>query len=163
MDQRMLEARITALEKQVAFLLRINGLDLSGMRQAKDEDLLKLYQDAAQLTAVIHKGVDLEVIERWSEFFIQLTELEFVRLQKVIDFDHPWEPFFLLCVKMLTQVRQDPKIGESLRLQNLYALLNKGRKNLRDSAVVMCQKYSASVSTQAKVLLKNEDLLAYLV
>ena len=43
---RLLDARIDGLEKQVAFLLRVNGLDLSHFRTVKDDELLGLYQDA---------------------------------------------------------------------------------------------------------------------
>jgi hypothetical protein len=157
---RLLDARMDGLEKQVAFLLRVNGLDLSHFRTVKDDELLGLYQDAVQLVAVVPKGMALEVIERWAEFFIQLSEYEFTRLQPIVSFDHTWEPFFLLCTKMMTQVRHDPKLPDSLRIQQLYALLDKGRKNLRDAAVIMCRKYPGTLTKRGMVMIKDGDLLA---
>ena len=159
---RILEARVSALEKQMAFLLKVNGLDLSGMRRADDETLLTLYQDAVQLVAVIHKGIALEIVERWAEFFLQLSEYEFTRLQPIVEFDHTWEPFYLLCTKLMTQVRQHKQLPESVRIQQLYAILDKGRSNLRDSAILMCRKYPKSLTARGRTLLKNDDLLAYL-
>lgn len=157
---RLLDARIDGLEKQVAFLLRVNGLDLSHFRTVKDDALLQLYQDAVQLVAVVQRGMALEVIDRWAEFFVQLSEYEFTRLQPIVSFDHTWEPFFLLCTKMMTQVRQDPKMPESTRIQQLYALLDKGRKNLRDAAVIMCRKYPGTLTKRGMVMIKDNDILA---
>jgi len=157
---RLLDARVANLEKQVAFLLRINGLDLSAFRTASDEDLLKIYQDAVRLLSVINRSVDLEVIERWSEYFIQFSEYEFTRLQPIVSFDHTWEPFFLLCTKMMTQVRNDKRLAENTSIQQLYAVLEKGRKNLRDSAVTMCRKYPNTLTAKGKVIIRDNDLLA---
>ena len=159
-NTRLLDARIDGLEKQVAFLLRVNGLDLSHFRSVKDDALLQLYQDAVQLVAVVQRGIALELIDRWAEYFIQLSEYEFTRLQPIVSFDHTWEPFFLLCTKMMTQVRQDPKMPESTRIQQLYALLDKGRKNLRDAAVIMCRKYPGTLTKRGMVMIKDNDLLA---
>ena len=159
-NTRLLDARIDGLEKQVAFLLRVNGLDLSHFRSVKDDALLQLYQDAVQLVAVVQRGIALELIDRWAEYFIQLSEYEFTRLQPIVSFDHTWEPFFLLCTKMMTQVRHDPKMPESTRIQQLYALLDKGRKNLRDAAVIMCRKYPGTLTKRGMVMIKDGDLLA---
>lgn len=156
----LMEAQIKNLERQVEFLLRINGLDLAGLRTASDDDLLKLYQDAAQLLAVIQRGIDLEIIERWSEYFLQLSEMELIRLQPIVSFDHTWEPFFLLCVKMMTQVRQNKLLPEKIRIQQLYALLDRGRKNLREAAVVMCRKFPGTLTTKGRTILKDAELLA---
>lgn len=159
-QRRLMDARIANLEKQVTFLIRVNGLDLSAFRTASDEDLLEIYQNAVQLLALIGRGVDLEVIEKWSDYFIQFSEYEFTRLQAIVSFDHTWEPFFLLCTKMMTQVRHDKRMGENSSIQQLYALLDKGRRNLRDSAVVMCRKYPDTMTAKGRVILKDNDLLA---
>ena len=159
---RLLDAKVSNLEKQIEFLLRVNGLDLSKMRNATDEELLGLYQDAAHLLAIVNKGLDLGIVERWSEFFLQLSEYEFTRLQPIVSYEHPWEPFFELCAKMMTHVRQHKQLGESTRIQRLYALLDKGRRNIRDAAVVMCQKYPETLPLKARTLIGDDDITAHL-
>lgn len=158
-EQKLLEARISVLEKQVLFLLKINGLDLSELRNYTDEQLLRLYQDAVHMLALVTKKLDLEIIERWSEYFIQLTEHEMIRLQDLVNFDHTWEPFYILCTKMMTQLRQSKEVTESIRVQQLWAVLNKGKKNLRDAAVIICQKYAYKVTPQARAILQEEHIL----
>jgi hypothetical protein len=158
--RRLTDARIANLEKQVAFLIRVNGLDLSSFRTASDEELLKIYQNAVHMLSVIGRGVDLEIIEKWSDYFLQFSEYEFTRLQAIVSFDHTWEPFFLLCTKMMTQVRHDKRLGENVSIQQLYALLDKGRRNIRDSAVVMCRKYPDTMTAKGRIILKDNDLLA---
>jgi len=157
-EQDLLQARVDQLEKQVSFLLRINGLDLSALRTVPDEQLLKLYQDAVQLLGLLQRQIPPEVIERWAELFLQLSEYEMVRLQGVIDYKHTWEPFYHLCIKLMTNVRQHPKMGEDLGLLQLYALLDKGRRNLRGIAVIMCKKYPEDLPMKARVILKGDEL-----
>jgi hypothetical protein len=156
---RLLDARVANLEKQITFLLRVQGLDLSAFRTSTDAELLKVYQNAVHLLSVINKGVDLEIVERWSEYFIQLSEYEFTRLQPIVSFDHTWEPFFLLCTKMMTQVRSDSRLAENASIQQLYAVLDKGRKNLRDAAVTMCHKYPSTLTAKGKILLRDSSIL----
>lgn len=162
-DQATLESKVAILEKQVAFLLRVNGVELSKMREASDADLLALYQDAVHMVSVVSRPLALEVIERWAEYFLQISEYELARIRHVVKFDHTWEPFYLLCIKMMTQVRHGAEVLESIRVQQLYALLEKGRKNLRDSAIMMSRKYSDTLSPQGQALLRDGDLLGHIV
>ena len=157
-SERVLEARVASLERQVEFLLRINGLDLSGLRDLDDEKLLSLYQDAAHLLAIPPKGFDMEVVERWAEIFLQLSEYEYTRLQSIVDYDHTWEPFYVLCTKLCTRVRTSKLVSTDYQVQQLYAVLNKGLKNIRDVAVVMVRKYPKGISGRTKVLLRGDDL-----
>lgn len=160
-ELRKLESKVAVLEKQVAFLLQVNGFHLSEMRKIADQDLLRLYQDAVQLISVI-KGTALEIIERWAEIFLQLSEVEMTRLQPIIGFDHTWEPFYLLCTKMMTKVRQSKEIGSSIRVQQLFALLEKGRQNLRECGVVMCHRFRDTLTETGKALIKFGDVMEYL-
>lgn len=154
----LLEARIAVLERQMGFLLRINGLDLSALREVPDEELLKYYQDAVQLLGLRANQIPPEAAERWAELFCQLSEVELVRLQQLVDYDHTWEPFYHLCIRMMTSVRQNKKLAEDLTLQHLYAFLEKGRRNVRDAAVIMIQKYPDTLPRKAKILLREDDL-----
>lgn len=157
-QQRLLEARISVLERQVQFLLRINGIDLSALRNVTDEQLLKYYQDVVQLLGLSRKQYPPEVIERWAQFFCQISELETARLQNMVDYAHTWEPFYHLCVRMMTTVRQNKGFATDMGLQHLYGLLDRSRKNLREIAIMMVKKYPETLPPKAKILLKDENI-----
>ena len=161
-EQRELESRVAVLEKQVAFLLRVNGFHLSEMRKAPDEALLRLYQDAVHVVSVVRKGIALEVVEHWAEIFLQLSEVEMVRLQPIIGFDHTWEPFYLLCTKLLTQVRDSKEINTSVQVQQLFSLLEKGRQSLQACGVMMCHKFQHSLTDTGRALIRDGDLMCLL-
>jgi hypothetical protein len=155
---RRLEAKIEDLEAQVRFLMQINGIDLSALRTAPDEVILGLYRDAVQLLGLPGRTFDPEVVKRWSELFIQLSEYELIRIQGMVDYDHTWEPFLQLCIRMMTSVRQHEDMATSIGMQHLYALLDRGRKNLRDAAVVMIKRFPDGLTKEAKILLQDDDL-----
>jgi len=156
---RQLESKVAVLEKQVTFLLKVNGFHLSEMRKISDENLLRLYQDAVHLVAVVRKGIALEVVERWAEIFLQLSEVEMVRLQPIIGFDHTWEPFYLLCTKMLTQVRESKEVKTQVRVQQLFALLEKGRQGLQSCGVMMCHRFQDTLTDTGRTLIEVGDLI----
>jgi hypothetical protein len=160
MDQELalLQARVGKLEKQVEFLLRINGLDLSPLRSVSNEELLKYYRDAVQLLGLTPSQLPPEAIERWAELFLQLSEYEMVRLQGIVDYNHTWEPFYHLAIKMMTSIRQHKDLGSDIGLQHLYATLEKGRRMVRDVAVIMCKRYPDDLPEKAKILLKDGEL-----
>lgn len=155
---KRLEAKIDDLEAQVRFLMQINGVDLSALRTAPDEVLLKLYRDAVQLLGLAQQIYDPEVVKKWADIFLQLSEYELVRVQEMVDYTHTWEPFYQLVVRMMTSVRQHDEFAGSVGLQHLYALLERGRKNLRDSAIIMIKRFPEDLSYEGKVLLQDDDL-----
>ena len=157
-EMDLLQARVDQLEKQVTFLLRINGLDLSALRSVSDDVLLKYYQDAVQLLGLIPQQMPPEAIERWAELFLQLSEYEVVRLQGIVDYKHTWEPFYHLCIKLMTAIRQHPQLAEDVRLHHLYVLLDKGRRNMKGVAVIMCRRHPEDLPPKAKVILKDDEL-----
>lgn len=155
-ETKLLEARIGVLESQVKFLLQLNGVELSALREAPDQLLLTHYQDAAQLIGLPASKVANEVIERWGELFIQLSELEFTRLQGLVEYDHTWEPFYDLCLRFQTQLRQRKEFQVDPLSRELYALLDRGRRNLRAAAVIMLQKNPQTLPFRARVLLQPD-------
>lgn len=156
--ERLLESRVSVLERQVQFLLRVNGIDPSALRDAPNKALLKYYRDVVQLLGLRRKQYPPEVVERWAQFFCQLSEFEITRLQGLVDYEHTWEPFYHLCVKMMTAVRQRKDFTTDLGVQHLYGLLDKARKNLREIAVITIKKYPGKLPPKVKVLLKEENL-----
>lgn len=157
-ELNLLQARVDQLEKQVTFLLRINGLDLSALRDVQDEILLKYYRDAVQLLGLAPRQLPPEAMERWAELFLQLSEYEMVRLQGLVDHKHTWEPFYHLNIKLMTTIRHHSDLGKNVGLGNLYVLLERGHRNIRDIAVLMCKRYPDDLSVKAKVLLKDGEL-----
>lgn len=161
-EKRLMGARISKLESQVAFLMRINGLDLSALRSISDAELLKHYQDATQLLALPPGHIPPEVAQRWSEIFLQFSEYELIRLQDIVGYEHTWEPIYLLCLRMMTVVRQHKDLPSDVGLQQLYAILDRGRQNIRDAAIVMIKRHPEGLPPRTKMLLKGDDLSNYL-
>jgi hypothetical protein len=155
-------ARLAVLEKQVEFLLKLNGLNLSRFKDADDEELLRVYRDTVQMLGVSDERIPLEHIEQWSEVFLQISEVEVVRLQPIVEIMHTWEPFYLLCQRMMTHVRTHPKLDISLRTQQLYATLDKGIRGLRAIGAIMLKKHPEGLSRKGTVLLHGSDLRPYL-
>lgn len=150
-----LEAQVSSLERLVQFLMQVNGLDMSALRRATDQELLAYYQDAALLLAVPPTEIDPEVMKRWAEIYIQLSEYELTRVKHLVEYDHPWQPFFQGCLRMMTAVRQTKGFTTTLDLQTLYGVLDRGRRNLREAAVVMIQNASSEPPPMIKTLLKE--------
>jgi len=146
------------MEAQIAFLLRISGLDVSKLRNSTDEELLSTYQSAVQLLGLPYRELELEAILQWSELFLQLSEYEMLRLKGIVDYTHTWEPFYQLCIRMMTVVRQHPQLPVEAKIQQLFAVLERGRSNIRDSAVIMCQKFPEDLSKRSKLLLQDDNI-----
>ena len=161
-DFEELTATVRNLQKQVDFLLKITGLDLSSLRGASEEELIGYYRDAVQLLAVQEKHLTPELMELWAKGFCQFTEYEFLRLQKAVEYAHTWEPFYTLCVRMMTSLRHHKDFTASTDLKFLYSFLSKGLQNLRDSAIIMIRQNPEKLSKKARVLLKEDELEALL-
>ena len=157
LQQRLtrLEAQVSSLERLVQFLSQVSGLDLSALRRAETADLLALYQDAVMLLAIPGNQFDEEIFHRWSEVFLQISEFELTKLKEVVKYDHTWQPFYQLCSRMMTTIRQKKDFLTTLTLQHLYAVLDKGRKNMRDAALIMIQNASSEPPPMAKTLLQE--------
>lgn len=158
-EEHLMEARVSVLEKHVSFLLKVHGLDLSAYRNADNDTLLSLYRDAVQLLSFEPKDIPSEVIKRWAEIFMQLSEYELTRIREVVDYEHTWEPFYQLCIKMMTAIRHHPRLPKDMALQHLYALLDRDRRNLRDSAIMMIKNSNSELPTHIKVLLRGNDIV----
>jgi hypothetical protein len=165
MDQqafRELNAKVSDLERQVKFLMQLNGLDLSALRTAPDEELLKYYQDCVQLLGIPPTKYPEQVIGVWAEKLALLSELELTRLQEIVDYEHTWEPFYTLAIRMLTGLRQHKEFGKDPIMQQTYAFLDRSRRNLKEIAVLMIEKYPESLSEKSQALLSADSPENYL-
>jgi len=158
----LLVARVSVLEQQVEFLLRLNGLNVSRFRSASDDELLNVYRDTVQLLGLSDRRFELETIEQWSDIFLQISEIEVVRLQPIVEVVHTWEPFYLMCLHMMGQVRVHPKMDSSIRTQQLYAALDKGLRGLRAVGVLTLKKNPHDLPAKANVLIDPDNLRKYL-
>jgi len=156
-----LAIQVRILEKQVAFLLKINGLDLSALRNAPDTELLMWYRNAVTLLGT-SKTIPPEMISPWAEIFLQLSEMELHRIADLVEYRHTWEPFYQVAVKCMTHVRQHADFSRDLHLQQLYAVLDKGKRNIRDAAVIILTEHPKGLPPRAKALLRSDDVLRHL-
>lgn len=161
-DFRELRAKVSDLERQVKWLMQINGLDLSALRTAPDETLLKYYQDCVQLLGIPPTKYPEQVVGVWSENLALLSELELTRLQEIVGYEHTWEPFYTLTLRILTGLRQNKAFGKDPSMQQTYAFVDRSRRNLREIAVLMIEKYPDSLSEKAQALLNSDDPKNYL-
>jgi|WetSurSiteA1Bulk_404760.scaffolds.fasta_scaffold05869_3 hypothetical protein len=150
-----LESQVSSLERLVQFLMQVNGLDMSALRQASEQDLLQHYQDATFLLAVPPSEIDTEVMKRWAELYIQITEYELTRLKHLVEYDHTWQPFFQGCIRMMTALRQMKEFSTNLDLQSIYGVLDRGRRNLREAAIILIQNAVSEPPPIAQILLKD--------
>lgn len=150
-----LEAQVSSLERLVQFLMQINGLDLSGLRRASDQELLVYYQDAVLLLGVPPAQIDVEVMKRWAEIYIQLSEYELTRVKLLVEYDHTWQPFYQGCLRMMTAVRQSKDFLANVDLQTVYGVLDRGRRNLRETAIIMIQNAATTPPPIVETLLKE--------
>jgi hypothetical protein len=155
-ENKLLRARISALEKTVQFLLRLNGMDLSELRNASDGDLHEHYIDAVRTLKGDHPK--MEKATYWADLFVKISEYELLRLRDITGYPHTWEPFYLLCVKYMTFVRKHPRLGKEPPLLRLYALLEKGRASLRDSAIIMLRLSEDKLGPRTRILIKDDEL-----
>jgi hypothetical protein len=153
--ERLLEARVATLEAQIKFLLRLNGMDTSALREASDGDLLKCYQEAVGLLGIPHQKLPIETMERWVELFLQLSEVELVRIQGLVGYEYPWEPFYQLCTHFQTALRRSKRFTRDPGMKGLYGVLERARRNLRDGAVVMARKRPHNYPPKVKALLSG--------
>lgn len=131
-----LKHRLHSIETKLDFLMHVNGLDVSQLRDAPTEELLVLYDSVCDALQLDVANTRCREMVRWSGIFLQFTELEFDRLIDPTLDPQPWKPFHKLCVKLSKNLLRRPKFGNSCPMQQTYRLLDKARKHLAQAALV---------------------------
>ena len=140
---RVLMWKMGMLEKRLDFLMRVNDLDVSALRDAPIETLLSAHEQATQTLDNGDTNPPREVMEQWAHVFLQFTECEYGRLADAAVDAHPWKPFSLLCHILMGNLRKKFRFQSSVQQQQTYRLLEKARKNIAQSALAFEELFSA--------------------
>lgn len=133
---RTVKIRLSSIENKLDFLMRVSGLDVSPLRDAKIDVLLEAYSEVwgfLQLNSHVIPHTDMP---KWAGIFLQFTEVEYERLVNPTMDLQPWKPFHQLCVHLMNTLRQKKGFGSHRGMQETYRLLDKSRKQISQSALV---------------------------
>jgi hypothetical protein len=133
---KAIKLRLHSMESKLNFLMRINGLDVSALRDAKTPVLVGAYDEVEEFLDLNSHEVPREQMEEWAKLFLQFTELEYQRLIGPTMNDQPWKPFHFLCAHLMRTLRRKKGFGANEKMQQTYRLLDKARKHIAQSAMV---------------------------
>lgn len=128
-----MRVRIQSLERRVNFLLEINGMDVSILREASDQDLLTLYDKIRLLDADTLYNIRPKDARQLASVFLQFTEIEFYRLRELTGNDTPWTCIHDCCLQLMQQIHDHPEFRSSDLLAEIYRILDKARRQLNAS------------------------------
>lgn len=140
---RTIKLRLFSIEHKLDFLMHVNGLDVSALRDAKISVLLTAYDEVCEFLEVAAYNVPREQMDEWAGVFLQFTELEYERLVGPTMDDQPWKPFSQLCRHFMNTLRRRKGFGSHPKMQQTYRLLDKARKQIAQSALVFEESRSA--------------------
>lgn len=131
-----IDTRLRIMDNHLKFLMRVNDLDISVLRDAPISVLLKPYDEACDLLEEGAEKLRLPRIYSWAEVFLQFTELEFDRLVGPAMDDQPWKIFQRFCLLLMSLLRRRTGFEGDPQMQQTYRMLDKARKHLARSALV---------------------------
>jgi excisionase family DNA binding protein len=157
------KVRLSSLEKKIDFLLHVNDLEIGDLRDTKIETLFDIYKETRKYVDEGIFDLTMNQIDSWSWVFLQLSEIEFSRLAGPAQDPQPWRPFHRLCIALMQNLRSKPEFAESIRMQDAYRLLEKGRRNLSRGIVVFIESglrfNSPSMERLSEFLTTSDDSL----
>lgn len=134
---KIIRMRLHSMDDKLDFLMRVSGLDVSTLRDAKTESLLAVYDEVCDfLDGVNLQQVPHTQMESWAGVFLQFTEIEFERLVGPTVDMQPWRPFHVLCTGLMSSIRRKKGFATHHKMQQIYRLLDKARKQISNSALV---------------------------
>jgi excisionase family DNA binding protein len=133
---KTIKLRLHSIEHKLDFLMRVNGLDVSALRDAKTEVLLSAYDEVCEFLQVDSFNISWDQMQEWAKIFLQFTELEYERLVGPTMDAQPWKPFQLLCRHLMESLRRKKGFGSHPQMQQTYRLLDKARRHIAQSALV---------------------------
>lgn len=133
---RTVKIRLSSIEHKLDFLMRVNGLDVSALRDAKIDVLLAAYDEVCEFLQLSPHGIPYTDMAKWAGLFLEFTELEYERLVNPTMDMQPWKPFHLLCRHLMNTLRQKKGFSTHRGMQETYRLLDKARKQIAQSALV---------------------------
>lgn len=155
-----LEQRVKRLEAALDLLYRANNMASVRLQPLDDQTLTALYTNVIKIGQ--SEEWPAEVILSCCEVFLQLTEDECERLERLMDDAAPWRPFYALCLKQLRYLAEHPDLHTKSELQRARDLLDRGRDNLRRTVVTLTElKGLKGLSFDMVGKLAATDLMAF--
>jgi hypothetical protein len=139
---KTIRIKLGIIEKRLNFLMEVNGLNVSELRDVSDKDLVKLYDEACDFLDVPMESINLKQIESWAKIFYQISELELVRMIGPCSDIEPWKPFYNLCIRMMSALYNSGDFSADAKLQEIYQLLERSRRNIVQAAVIFDENFS---------------------
>ena len=133
---RTVKIRLRTIEHKLDFLMHVNGLDVSTLRDAKISVLLSAYDEVCEFLQLNSHTVPYTDMPKWAGIFLQFSEIEYERLVGPTMDMQPWKPFHQLCIHFMNTLRQKKGFATHRGMQETYRLLDKARKQISQSALV---------------------------
>jgi len=133
---KTVKIRLHSIDSKLDFLMRVNGLDVSSLRDAKIEVLLSAYDEICEFLQMNVYNIPREQMEEWAKVFLQFTELEYERLVGPTMDSQPWKPVHQLCSHFMNALRRKKGFATHPKMQQTYRLLDKARKQISQAALV---------------------------
>jgi hypothetical protein len=152
---KTIKLRLHSIEHKLDFLMHVNGLDVSALRDAKIEVLLAAYDEVTEFLQVDASGISWDQMEEWAKVFLQFTELEYERLVGPTMDAQPWKPFQLLCRHLMDTLRRKKGFTTHPQMQQTYRLLDKARRHIAQSAMVFEESRSDHVGAKRVAEIAN--------
>jgi hypothetical protein len=134
---RILESTVSRLKEAIDILFQVNNMSSSRFSSMEDTELTTLYENIC--SELNKNNWDIGRILSCCEVFIRIGECEIEKLNNLVGTNHSWKPLYELCLKQSKYVNAHPKLETDANLQRCRELLNVGRKNIREIAVVFIE------------------------
>jgi hypothetical protein len=140
--------RVRKLEEDMAVVRRALEIRTEPLR-VKKEMALDLYNEAKLSLEKRLNEWNPEEVKTWSSLFDRFDASTFDAMP---DKQRPWEIFYKLCLAMMEYVASRPDMSE----EPLWANLDRGRKNLRDEAILWIELGKGTFPKEAYFGLNSE-------
>jgi hypothetical protein len=164
---KTIKIRLHGIEHKLDFLMHVNGLDVSSLRDAKIEVLLSAYDEVCEFLHISVYDVPRDQMEEWAKVFLQFTEIEYERLIGPTMDAQPWKPFHNLCRHLMASLRRKKGFSTHPKMQQTYRILDKARKHIAQAAVVFEEVRSSQlgprrVAELARLGIEEDSLDRYI-
>lgn len=145
-----IRVRIHAIDQKLDFLMHVNGLNVSMLRDESDKTLMQIYDEACDFLDLDADKIPPKQMEKWAYVIMQITELELDRMIGPCQDFEPWKPFHELCQRMLLSLRRRHKFRSSNDLQQIYRLLDKARKSIAQASVIFTEEHVIDIKPERR-------------
>ncbi|MFW9801058.1 MAG: helix-turn-helix domain-containing protein [Candidatus Thorarchaeota archaeon] len=150
---KSIKIKLHVIDQKLNFLMDVNSLNVSILRDADDKMLLQLYDEVCDFSEVPVEKINLNQMKTWANILSQVTELELVRLVGPCMDTEPWKPFYNLCVRLTAGLFNTQGFSEDLEAQEIYRLLEKARRNIAQAVVIFNENFSVQMNTTSRAKL----------